>query len=93
MTPIIDVAVEEYASIVRIKPLTKAAIIWFGAHVGNSGPPPVNGWLIGDKGAPLAAMFEAMTDAGLNLVPLTPMFFWYALNLSAPKAEFFEANN
>ena len=87
--PAIDLAVEEYTQIIRVKPFSFAAKQWFTRNVRILDPSLIiNGWIPIDKGPGAVEMLEGADRAGLNLVPVTPHFFSFAWNSSMPKPEF-----
>lgn len=85
----IDIAVEEYDDIVRVKPMSVSAKIWFDAHVRPMDPTlTINGWIPMDKGPATVTMIDEAMKSGLLMVPVTPLFFHYAWNLSVAKPTF-----
>ncbi len=85
MIPEIDIAFEEHETLVRLKPLSPKARMWFRRYVTvEDSTLVVNGWIPTDKGQDVRGLLENAIDDGLRICPISPGFLDYAWKSSLP---------
>ena len=86
MTLPIDIAFEEHEFLVRLKPLTSKACMWFDIHVRVEDPSlTIGGWTPTDKVFAQPLLQDAVAD-GLCVAPFSCFFLRFAWDASTSGA-------